>query len=314
MEGSWRKQLQLGVIQFMMFPDAASSVARTVETARQILLDDFFGVLVVGRMPEEAMQAVKAMADQAHASLGISAAPFILGGKLNLASLDEEARRSAVEGLKASVDDAYKLGVRVVEVLDGARSYPGPELEQRAADQLVRSLLELCRYAEDRAEGRPAAWISLETFDRSVDKKSLVGPSKLAIQVAARVRAEQANFGLTVDMGHLPLIGEDYLESLEITREYLVHAHLGSCVRDDVAHPSYGDNHPPFGMAGGVADVAELTQFLSALRKIGFFEKALPTGSPWLTFEVKPKVGQVSDLLIANCKRVFKEAWAKSQD
>ena len=311
MEGSWRKYLQLGVIQGMMFPDSPGNSARTVETARQILLDDFFGVLVVGRMDDDAMGAVRAMAADAHASVGISAAPVVLGGKLNLASLEDDVRRAGVEALKKSIDDAYFLGAPIVEVLDGARTYPGPEQEQRAVEQLTRSLVELCRYAEERAVDGQPAWVLLETFDRAVDKRSLVGPSDLAVRVAARVRAEQRNFGLTIDMGHLPLIGEGYREALEATREYLVHVHLGSCVKDDAKHPAYGDSHPCFGMPGGVADVAELVEFLAALRGIGYFEKRLPTGVPWLTFEVKPQPGQDPELLMANCRRVFKEAWAR---
>ncbi len=310
MEGSWRRHLRLGVIQGMMFPDAAGDAARAVETARLVLLDDFFGVLVVGRMAEDAMKAVKAMADDAHVSIAVNAAPVVLGGKLNLASLDENLRKASVESLKRSVDDARYLGSPVVEVLDGARSYPGEESEQAAAGRLVQSLVELCRYAEETAKGEPT-WILLETFDRAVDKRSLVGPSSLAVDVAAQVRAQQRNFGLTIDMGHLPLLGESYGDALRATSEYLVHAHLGSCVRDDPAHPSFGDNHPPFGMAGGVADVPELVEFLAGLVEIGYFEKPLPTGIPWLTFEVKPQPGQSSDLLVANCKRVFKEAWAR---
>jgi len=311
MENSWRRYLRLGVIQGMMFPDSGGNSARAVETARQILLDDFFGVLVVGRMDDGAMKAVKAMAGDAHASIAVNAAPVILGGKLNLASIDEGVRRAGVEALKKSIDDAYALGAPIVEVLDGAGNYPGAELEQKATDQVVRSLVELCRYAEEKATGDPI-WVLLETFDRAVDKRSFLGPSRLAASVAARVKAEQQNFGLTIDMGHLPLIGESCEEALRITAEHLVHVHLGSCVKDDPQHPAYGDSHPCFGMPGGVADVDELVEFLSALQEIGYFEKkGLPTGVPWMTFEVKPQLGQSPELLIANCKRVLKEAWAR---
>jgi sugar phosphate isomerase/epimerase len=310
MEGSWRRHLRLGVIQVMMFPDAPGNAARTLETAKQILMDDFFGVLVVGRMDDDTMQAVKAMARDAHADLAINAAPVILGGKLNLAGLDENTRKAAVEALKKSVDDAYRLGSPVVEVLDGGRSYPGPEQEREAVDQLVRSLGELCAYSEARASGQPV-WIGLETFDRAVDKHCLVGPSSLAAEVAARVRDEHPYFGLTIDMGHLPLIGESYNDSLQIAKDYLIHAHLGNCIRDDAAHPFYGDSHPGFGVAGGVADTPQLVEFLSALRDVGYFEKQLPTGTPWLTFEVKPQPGQLPEMLIANCKRTFEEAWAR---
>lgn len=309
MEGPWRKHVRLGVIQFMMFPDAAGNPARTVEAVKQILLDDSFDVVVVTKLDQETIRTVRTMALEAHASVGISTAPVILGGKLNLANLDEEGREAAVAAVRPSLDDSYVLGARVVEVLDGARSYPGPQDERKAVDQLVKSLKELCQYAKDRAQGEPT-WIGLETFDRAVDKRSLVGPSELAVEVAQRVRQEHENFGITVDMGHVPLIGESYRDSLAATADYLIHAHLGNCIRDDKGHAYYGDTHPALGLPGGVADVPELAEFLGALRDVGYFEKSLPSGKPWVTFEVKPQPGQAPELLMANCKRAFKEAWA----
>ncbi len=311
MQDSWRKYFRVGVIQFMMFTDSPGNDARTIETAREVFLDDFFSTLAVGRMSDDAMKALRGMAADAHASLAISCAPFMLGNKLNLANLDEAGRRAAVEALKKSVDDAYFLGSPILEVLDGGQSYPGPEKEQQAVDQLVRSLKELCQYAEDSARGRTPLWMVLETFDRAIDKKSLVGPSHLAVQVAKRVREQYPRFGLTIDMGHLPLIGERYVDSLKTASEYIVHAHLGSCIKDDPANAYYGDSHPPFGVEGGAADVEELTEFFAALQEIGYFEKQLPTGRPWLTFEVKPQPGQSPELVMANCKRVLKEAWAR---
>ena len=311
MQDSWRKYFRVGVIQFMMFTDSPGNDARTIETAREVFLDDFFSTLAVGRMSDDAMKALRGMAADAHASLAISCAPFMLGNKLNLANLDEAGRRAAVEALKKSVDDAYFLGSPILEVLDGGQSYPGPEKEQQAVDQLVRSLKELCQYAEDSARGRTPLWMVLETFDRAIDKKSLVGPSHLAVQVAKRVREQYPRFGLTIDMGHLPLIGERYVDSLKTASEYIVHAHLGSCIKDDPSNAYYGDSHPAFGVEGGAADVEELTEFFAALQEIGYFEKQLPTGRPWLTFEVKPQPGQSPELVMANCKRVLKEAWAR---
>ena len=51
------------------------------------------------------------------------------------------------------------------------------------------------------------------------------------------MRSKHDNFGLTIDMGHLPLIGESFREALETTKDYLVHAHLGSAVKRDASHP-----------------------------------------------------------------------------
>jgi hypothetical protein len=94
-------------------------------------------------------------------------------------------------------------------------------------------------------------------------------------------------------------------------KDHLVHIHVGNAAFRDPKHPAFGDNHPRFGCAGGENSVDELAEFLRELLKVGFFEKKLPTPMPVVTFEVRPMPGEASELVIANTKRVFKEAWAK---
>jgi hypothetical protein len=44
--------------------------------------------------------------------------------------------------------------------------------------------------------------ITLETFDRSVEKKSLIGPSQEALEISKAVRSKFSDIGLMYDMGH----------------------------------------------------------------------------------------------------------------
>ena len=73
----------------------------------------------------------------------------------------------------------------------------------------------------------------------------------------------------------------------------------------------YGDQHPGFGVPGGENDVAELVEYLKVLFKIGYFSKSLPTPMPVVTFEAKPRSFETPEVVTANLKRVWKEAWAK---
>jgi hypothetical protein len=91
-------------------------------------------------------------------------------------------------------------------------------------------------------------------------------------------------------------------------KDYLVHAHMGNCIMRDKEHPGYGDQHPRFGIIGGENDVKELTEFLKVLLDIGFLNHQNP---PIVSFEVKPLAGETSEVVIANAKRVLKEAWAR---
>jgi len=128
---------------------------------------------------------------------------------------------------------------------------------------LLSSIKEICDYAKSQGN----LGISLEVFDREVDKRCLIGPANEAIMVAEEVRREFSNFGLLVDLSHLPLLNETLTQSITPIKDYLVHAHVGNCLLRDRKHPAYGDNHPRFGIEGEENDVQELAAFLRVLRK-----------------------------------------------
>jgi len=91
-------------------------------------------------------------------------------------------------------------------------------------------------------------------------------------------------------------------------KDYLVHAHMGNCILKDKEHPGYGDQHPRFGIKGGENDVKELTEYLKVLLNIGFLN---PQNPPIVSFEVKPLADKSSEVVIANAKRVLREAWIR---
>jgi hypothetical protein len=93
-------------------------------------------------------------------------------------------------------------------------------------------------------------------------------------------------------------------------KEHLVHAHVGNCVKAP-GRPGYGDQHPRFGFPGGENGVAELTAFLRGLFEIGYLKKTPDGGKPWVGIEVKPMPGETSDMVLANTKRAWIEAWAR---
>jgi hypothetical protein len=107
------------------------------------------------------------------------------------------------------------------------------------------------------------------------------------------------------------LLHESSKKALIKAKPYLEHVHVGNCVYKDRSHPQFGDQHPRFGVAGGENSVEELADFLAVLKGIGYFKKKTATRLPVVSFEVKPAVGESSEVLIANSKRVFAEAWAK---
>lgn len=311
MERPWASYLKLGVVHFMLFPEVIGGSGPVVDTARRIAEDDFFDVLEITRVNDPGeRQRLKEVLEIAHMDVGFGAQPGLLLNKLNLASFEEAARQAAIADVKSSVDQAYFFGARIMALLDGAGSYPGQARKEEATELLVESLKEICAYAQEKATDYTLT-ISLENFDQDIDKRSLIGPTADAARVAEMVKAAHPNFGLTVELSHLPLLGETPKEAPRAAKEHIVHAHIGNCLMRDTAHPAYGDQHPRFGIAGGENDVAELTEFLAALFDIGFFEKELPTGKAVVSFEVKPLAGESPALVVASSKRVWREAWAR---
>jgi sugar phosphate isomerase/epimerase len=303
----WEAIMSVGIIHFMVFPDCMKGSGPIIETLERIAADDFFSAVEITRiLDSETRDKAKAVLASAHADVAYGAQPVLLMNQLNLCSPDAGERGKAVEEMKLCIAEAYEMGACGMAVLSGRD--PGEAHREMAMAALADSLVELCRHGKETARDYELQ-IVLETFDQAVDKKCLVGPTRDAVKLADRVRQEVDNFGLMVDLSHLPLLGETPEECVSACIGYLVHAHAGNCILKDTSHPTYGDNHPRFGVPGGENDVEELAEFLSALLKAGYFGKRVASSRPILSFEVKPMAGESSEAVIANTKRVMRQAW-----
>ena len=162
----------------------------------------------------------------------------------------------------------------------------------------------MCRYAKSKGDMK----VILEIFDYDIDKKSIIGPASLAKRFAEEILEEYDNFGLMVDLSHIPMLHESCEEAIMPIKDYIVHAHMGNTVIKDESCTAYGDTHPRFGFPDSENDVAELTEYLRVLMKAGFFNEENP---PILSFEVKPWGDEDPELVIASAKRTLNEAWAR---
>lgn len=311
MDTPWQRYLQVGIVHPMLYPEIASGQGPIIETAWRVATDPFFEVLEVGLVPRgEVRDDLRRLLDEAQVTIIVGAHTAILRNKLNLAALNESERQRSVECVETVIGQAYELGAKMVSLLDGADAHPGSMREDKAKSQLTRSLRELCAYAQAEA-GDYAMTLALEPFDRDVEKRSLLGPSPDVAEIVTQVIEDYDNFGVTVDLSHLPLLRETPGQCLALLGDYVVHAHVGNCIMKDRSHPAYGDQHPPIGCLGGENDVDDLTGFLRLLLEVGYLGKALPTGRAVVSFEVKPLPGTDPELVIASSKRVWQAAWAQ---
>jgi sugar phosphate isomerase/epimerase len=302
-------QCRVGVVLPMAYPELAGGGGPVLEKLGRVLEDEFFGAVEVSRINDgTTRREARAMLDGAGMDVIFAGQPAILGEKLDLNAADLSQRQRAVDACKGLIDQAYELGARIMMVMSGPA--PGESDCEAARERLVDSLKQLCQHAGERAEEYLLA-ISLENFDRTIDKRCLVGPTREAAHVIEAVRAEYSNCGLTLDLSHQPLLGETISDMIIDGADNLIHAHFGNCVMRDPEHPLYGDQHPPFGVPGGENGSEELRLFLEALIYSGFFAKSVPTSMPVLSMEIKPRPGESSELVIANGKRALKYAWAQ---
>ena len=308
MSKPWTAYIHLGIVHPMAFPETLKGEGPIIETVTKILRDPFFGAIEVSWVKDEVVRAqLASLLEAAHIDTVYCGGPPILMQGLNLNALDPNERSRALDGVKKLVDEAYALNAKILLVCSGRD--PGVEKRDEAKNVLIDSLKEVCGYAEERAKGY-ALSISLENFDRDVDKRLLIGPTSESVEVAKAVRESYENFGLTVDLSHLPLLKESSREALSSAKDYLIHVHVGNCVVKNEKHPLYGDQHPRFGITGGENDVKELAEFLKVLKDVGYLGKKTPTALPVVSFEVKPTADEVPEVVIAGSKRVFLDAWA----
>lgn len=304
---SWYKYTNVGTLHFMSFPDVGKGEGPITETLEKILRDDFFTAVEITHIKDDKVRdQVKSMLETSHVISSYVTHPMLLPNKLDINSLSEEERKKAVAVVKKGIEEAAYLGATGVSALSGP--HPGKNLEAAGVQKLLESLEELCDYSQ-----RYHLAFELETFDFDVDKKCLIGKSELAATVAQRIRTKYPNFGLILDLSHIPLQYEPAKTAVKNCAQYSSHLHIGNCVLKERNHPAYGDQHPRFGVRGGENDVEQLRKFFEALFEEGFLKNDPATKveeMPLISFEVKPMAGENPDLVLANSKRVFKQAWA----
>jgi len=291
-----------GIVHFMAYPETIKGEGPILETLREIALDGYFDAVEVTWIKDpEVRIKVKALLETAHMSVYYGAQPRMLTTGMNINDSDPIKREEALYSLMAGIDEAYELGAKGYAFLSG-RYDPGDMKTYYAA--LLDSTCRLCAYAAAKGD-MP---VLLEVFDYDLDKKSLIGPAPLAARFAADIEARgHTNFGLMVDLSHIPQLHETIAESVLPVYKYIRHIHIGNAVITP-GMPAFGDQHPRFGFPGSENDVLEVTEFLRLLMELGILNEQNP---PAVSFEVKPQPGEDPAVVIANAKRVLERAWAR---
>jgi len=301
MDESIRKYMRIGIVHFMAFPETIKGDGPILESLKRIATDDYFDVIEITWIKDDQVRSrARELLETAHMTVTYGAQPRLLITGSNINDLDDAERCKAVDLLKEGIDEAYELGAVGFAFLSGKYQ---ESKKERAFEALVESTKELCDHAKSKGDIR----VVHEVFDYDVDKKSLIGPTELAVRYAEEIKKDHDNFGLMVDLSHIPLLRLTPKQAIVPIKDHLVHVHIGNCVVRDPSLPGYGDLHPRFGFPGGENDVPQLVNFLKVLLDIGYLNDKSPS---IVSFEVKPFGDEDSELVIANAKRTLNQAWA----
>ena len=304
MDKHWSHYCTMSIVHFMAFPLVLEDQGTIVDTISAIAEDDFFDAVEIAPIADPAIrQDVRRTLDIGQLEVAYCAHPPILSEGLDLNSLEESKRMLAVGRMEELIDQAEEVGASRFAFLSGPD--PGEARREAAIEALIDSLNAMCAYGKQKGID-----LALETFDRHVEKRALIGPVQDAARVANAISEQYPGFGLLYDLSHMPLLDETPSD-MAVIREYLVHAHIGNCVKAQ-EEPLYGDRHPYIGVAGGVSGVEEVAAFIRGLFEIGYLADGKQP-RPWVGIEVKPQgPGETPELIVANSKRVWRQAWFRA--
>lgn len=300
MEKSMRRYMRVGTILHVSYKQLGSGEGPILECLKKIVTDPYFEVVEVAHMKDaEVRKAAADMIARGHMTSSYGGQGRMLGAGLNINDLNEEGRRKALASLKEGIDEAYEMGVEDFAFLAGRYE---EETKEESFQALLKSTRELCKYAKSKGD-MP---VLCEVFDYDIAKKSLIGPVDTVKRYAETICAEYDNFGLMVDLSHIPMLHETIEESLLPVQQYIRHAHMGNTVIKSPECPAYGDEHPRFGFPNSENDVEELAAYLRLLLKIGFLNEKK---RPIVSFEIKPFGEEDPEVCLANAKRTLDLAW-----
>lgn len=211
----------------------------------------------------------------------------------NPASPDKAEREYAYSTVMREIEYALSLDSKKI-VIGSGRDFPSDR--DAAKERFFEFIMKL-------GERLPRdVMLTLEPTDRDIDKHFLFGPLGETVEFVKSVRkAGFANFGLLLDMCHVPLMHETLESAVEKSRDVLEHIHLGNCVIKDKSSALYGDKHPAWNYPGSEYSSEDGVRFIKMLKKIGYTEKENNT----ISFEMRPMGSLTSEESLIEFVKVF---------
>ena len=282
---------KVGIVGFMAFPETLKNKG-IINAFKNIAYDPFFDLIEFHEIPDEDWDKIRPILEKTGVKISLALQPDVLINKYNPNDLDEDKRKKAVEIFKKRFEKADERGINTVAMCSGP--YPGPNKADESKSALEKTLRELLDFADKFNMD-----IVLETFDRTFDKKLLLGPLTETAELVRKLRENYDNIGILWDLSHAPMLDEKP-ENLYNVKDILMHIHIG-CTK--ATKEGYKDWHPGFYRPGAINNINDVKDLLKVLSEINY-EGAV-------SFEVKPEENQLPLEVINSAKGVLYTAYAK---
>lgn len=303
MKDSLYAYMKPGLVHFKAYPEVMQG-RDYVKTLEKICEDDFWHAVEIGPVKDtRERDKARKLLEVSHMEIAYATQPTVLPQKLNPHHFDAAERKRVLNIVKKCVDEAYQLNAGYLRVMSGKD--PGPEKRDEAKKMFIDFMHEICDYTKQNGD----MIVTLKIFDHDVDKESLIGPFKDAREVSIPLAEAHDNYGVLSDLSHFPLLREDPVDAIPLIKDFFTHFHIGNCVKTK-GHYLYGDLQPRFGLPGGDIDTDDLRDYFRVLLD----NDLLSTEKrPIVSAEVRPLLAEESSaMVIANTKRVMREAWARA--
>ena len=296
-----RSCIEPGVMLSQVSPTSQQTEGRTLELVEIARDDPFFeGVQIVDVSFPDERERIGALVREAGIGLTYCITRVLGRNGWNLSALSDQERRAAVDGARRCLDDARQTAARYVHLVSG----PAPPEEAdriKALEGLKESIAALC----EAARQEPRLDVIIEPLDVRAHKKATLGFTTEAIDLMRSVQRTADNIGLCLDTAHVTLNGEDPVESLTESMDWLREFHFCNCV-DDPEHELYGDRHLPFGEPG-VFTVDAVAAVMRGAVEARFFT---PERRPRVFCEVLNAEDRPAGEIIQHCRQTLESAWS----
>lgn len=289
----------LGVNHQFLYPEAMINEKAHIEAMRELVTLPNLDALDcwIWRTPEtsrEELKILRSSGKQINYNIGdrFGEVPVFP------ASSDAAERRYAADILRREIGFAMEADAKKIIFASGPDV---PANREDAKKRLAEFILDVFSDVPKDVE------ICFEPVDRDIDKRFLFGPAGETADFIRSIRLSgMKNFGMLLDMAHIPIMGETLESAVRDAGETLNHIHLGNNIVSNPNHPMYGDKHVPFGEPESIYTEKDVAVLLKLLYDNGYLKQTPCT----VTFEVRPKSGVSGKDTWKDFYRIWKESIA----